>query len=366
MKKMYIELLLIAMVSLLATPVLAKDGDIKICGTIQSINSGQVTLNNVSYQLSSSTEYRNENDQRISRQDFSVGELVELRIRDGRVDELEKEDEAGCGGGSGSDDGSGDDGSGDDSGGKSDRNEQEFCGQIEAISDSSITVGGQTYEITSSTEFESKGGTSISSSALSVGDWVKIELRNGILHEVDFESSSGCRSHKIWSKGSGDDRGDDHGGDRADDSFKRVRLRTKLSSPDDVRTSGRGWTRYESRAKKGKSRDRLSMKVSVVVSNDVPVLFTSTDGSAPQFFAYIQRGTETLAVCEFELDNVARGVAEYKVDLRERSGSFSAKKGYCDVDLSQSGVQNAIPSLTKGDDISVVPMNLETFLVGQL
>lgn len=367
---------------LLPTTGFAKDGDIKICGTIQSIDAAQVTLNNISYPLGSGVEYEDTDGSRLSRSDFLVGELVELRIRNGQVDQLEKEDEANCGGGSiggsdddnssGSDDdsddssddsGKGDDDSSDDSssgsgGSKADR--ERFCGQITAISDSTLTVGQRELEVTAGTEFESRAGTPLTFSAFAVGDFVKVDIRNGALHEVEFDSSSSCRSQKV-----ADSQKSSSSSSTRETSARSKVLKTRLSASDGVLTRARGQAKYKSRAKNGKGKDRFQLKVKIPVPSTFPSLSGVDDARSLQLSAFIQRGSETLAVCELEFDEIEDGVAEYKVDLRESSGSVRAKKGSCDVDLSQTGIQNAVPPLLSGDDITVVPADLSSFLEGQ-
>ena len=67
MKTQYtkIFILLLLLVGVFLQPALAKDDEIRICGIIESIDSTQVTLDGISYPLSSNTEYEDENSNTI-------------------------------------------------------------------------------------------------------------------------------------------------------------------------------------------------------------------------------------------------------------------------------------------------------------
>ncbi|MCB0352584.1 MAG: hypothetical protein KDD64_03640 [Bdellovibrionales bacterium] len=351
MKRSHVYLLAAFAVLIPFSLAQARNGDVKICGTLESIDASQITLNGISYPLDGDVEFESEQSTPIPLSEFSPGELVELRIRDGRVDQVEKESEQHCGGGggSGSSSGSDDNGSGGGNSDDSGKGERErFCGTITALSESSISIGSRAFLVSSSTEFESRSGTRLSISAFSIGDVVKVDVRNGVLHEVEYDSSSGCRSKNSVTSIS------------QSPTIRRMRLKTRLQPSSGATFDAYGSGRYESRAKKGKARDRLTLKVKVLPSGS-----DLSSSSSLQLAAYLQRGNETLAVCELIRDNSSDQVAEYKVDLRERSGSFSAKKGSCDVDLAQLGIQNAIPPLRKGDTITVVPADLSSLVEGQ-
>ncbi len=350
----------------LSSPLYAKDGDIEICGVIESIDSSQVTLNGVSYPLENNTEYEDSDGSNISLNDFSVGELIELRIRNGKVDQLEKEDESNCGGGfggdsSGGDDDDDDDDNSDDSGSGGNENRERVCGKITALTDSTLTVNSQIYTVTQNTEFESKSGDySLTFSAFSLGDFVKLDIRNGSLHEVEpAGSKSTCKSQSI--------KQSNKQSSNSKSTKKRTRLRTKFAAAQGVETSARGWVKLISKAKNGKSTERFKVKVTIPLPSDQPSLSNLNDASELQLTVYIFRGDSLLAQCYPVLDNSSKSTqAHYKVDLREKKGIFQAKKGSCDVDLAQSGTQGAVPSLLKNDEVIVVLPDLSDFLVGTL
>ena len=361
------SILFVCSLILFTSPLYAKDGDIEICGVIESINSSQVTLNGISYPLENDTEYEDANSSPISLNDFSVGELVQLRIRDGKADRLEKEDESNCGGGfgggssgGGGDDNGGDDNS-DDSGSGGNENRERVCGMITALTDSTLTVNSQVYTVTQSTEFESKSGDySLTFSAFSVGDYVKLDIRNGALHEVEpAGSKSTCKSQSI--------KDSNKQSSNSKSTKKRTRLRTKFSAAQGVNTSARGWVKFISKANNGKSTDRFKVKVTIPLPSDHPSLSDLNDASELQLIVYLFRGDVLLGQCYPELDNSSKSAqAHFKVDLREKKGVFQAKKGNCDVDLAQSGTQGAVPSLLKNDEVVVVLPDLSDFLVGTL
>ncbi|MCB0336428.1 MAG: hypothetical protein KDD62_08980, partial [Bdellovibrionales bacterium] len=248
--------------------------------------------------------------------------------------------------------------SSDDKGSDDKGDRSRVCGQIDAISSSSITVDGQVYAITSGTEFESNSGESLSYLAFSVGDFVKLDIRSGSLHEVEFETSASCRSSKVVSSNQKKDQNSS--------TLRRTRLKTKLTASAGVSTSARGQAQYIARAKKGKSRDQFKVKVLVPVPSTNPVLTDSGQASLLNLSVYIQRGVDTLAICTLEFDEVENSMAEYKIDLKEHDGSFRAKKGDCDIDPAQSGTQSGIPSFNSGDTIMVVTEDLSGLLEGQL
>lgn len=344
-------------------PAVASDGEIEICGFIESIDSSQVTLNGVSYPLDEFTEYEDENDNSITVEDFVVGELIELEILNGKVKELEKEDDTYCGDNSSDeeedeedDDENEDDDEEDNDSSK--KKKEKLCGKIAELTSSTITVGNSTYDITSETEFESNSGEDLTLSAFSVGDFVELAIKNGVLHEVEFETSSSCRSKKAKKA--------NRKSDANKSTFKRNRYRTKLLPPTGLTTSAKGFARYMSKAKRGRSKNRFRVKVKIPVPSSIPVLSNEGDAASLQLSVFIKRGTDTLATCLLEFDEVDSGVAEYKIALRERGPKFRAKKGTCDIDLALPGAQNGIPSFNKGDSISIILPDLSTLLEGSL
>lgn len=336
--------------------VLAKDGDVKICGFIVSINENQVTLNGISYQLESDTEYEDANGNVITVNDFAVGELVELKIRDSKVHELEKEDGSTCEDDDDSDDDdSDDDDKNDNSKGKKKR--RKFCGQITDIGSDSITVNNEELEINSETELKSKSGEDLTLSAFSFKDFVKIYIKKGFLLKVQLETTSGCKSFKAKNKNKKKDENAS--------TEKRTLLKLMLRPSEESTVTAKGNVKYFSRAKSGKAKDRLKIRLAIPVPSENPTLENEESASSLQLSAFLQRESENLAVCIFEFDKIEDGVAEYKIDLREKQGNFVAKKGSCDIDPDQPDIQNAVPVLKRGDDITILTDGTTELLSGQ-
>lgn len=154
--------------NLIAKEIEWEADDIEVEGQIDSISQSSLTVNGITFQITSRTEFKD--DLRFS--DLEEGDTVEVdgfRNRSGELvaDEIErKDDEEG-------------------------ENEVEVEGVIEALTGDSITVNGFTFLVTSNTEIEDDDRT-LSLSDLQEGDGVEVEgYRNAsgdlVADEVELE-----------------------------------------------------------------------------------------------------------------------------------------------------------------------------------
>lgn len=105
----------------------------------------------------------------------------------------------------------------------------------------------------------------------------------------------------------------------------------------------KGHVDYKAKTKKGRI-DRIDLKAVVELTpNSTPPLTQTND-----LRLILSDGGIEYAECLLVPENENNEV-EFKLDLRQKKGSFNEKKGSCDVDLLASGVQRDIPVIAVGD-----------------
>lgn len=345
----------------LCTP--AHADEIRICGFLQAINSNGVTVNDITYPLTQSTELKDENDQTITIADFDIGGVVKVEIENGVVDEVEKEAGLSCSSDDnsnsndddeGDDDNSNNDDDGDDDNSNGDDNtnsgpKQRICGSIDAITGADITVKGITYPFTSSTEFESLSGQNISPEAFAVGDFVKIKLVGGILDEVEFENSASCKAYKQSKKAK------KNGFSQTTKTRKDKQRASTISAEPSV--SGKARYRTEATSKLGRDprvTSRFVVNTKILVGEGQPILQSSGQAATLSLQAFITRNGAHMAVCTLVFDEINdEGQAEYKVQLREKRGALIEKKGSCNIDPAAPSGVAGLPAIQSGDIVTV-------------
>lgn len=144
----------------LVQPVFASDDDVETRGFLSAISDTEATVNGVTYILDGSTEYRDINDNPIDKSAFNVGDFVKIKGEYNNsnqliAEELEFEDES------------------DDNGGSTDR--IIVRGIIEAYSNNSITLGGETFKINDRTKFEGLDDQPAGPDDFAVNDIAKVK-----------------------------------------------------------------------------------------------------------------------------------------------------------------------------------------------
>jgi hypothetical protein len=190
----------------------------EVFGAIEALSTASITVGGLTFSITSATEWQVGANHHSSPSLFSVGQAVKVEgfvSASGELVAREVKDQAALNGTGGSDDGF---------------DESELIGTIEALSAESITVGGVTFAIGPTTEWQVGENHHAGPSAFSVGQRVKIEgflNADGTLtaHEVKDEaafagsgSGSGDDDDDDNSGGSGDDEDDDDDDDDDDDN----------------------------------------------------------------------------------------------------------------------------------------------------
>ena len=320
--------------------------EIRICGFLQAIDSNGVTVNDITYPLTQSTELKDENDQIITIADFDIGGVVKVEIENGVVDEVEKESGNSC---SSDDNNNSNDDNDDDDGDSLTGPKQRICGSIDAITGADITIKGITYPFTSSTEFESLSGQNISPEAFAVGDFVKIKLVGGILDEVEFENSASCKAYKQSKKAK------KNGFSQTTKTRKDRQRATTISAEPSV--SGKANYRTVATSRRGldsRVTSRSGVNTKILVGEGQPILQSSGQAATLSLQAFITRNGAHMAVCTLVFDEINdEGQAEYKVQLREKRGALIEKKGSCNIDPAAPGGVAGLPAIQSGDTVTV-------------
>lgn len=174
----------------------AKDSDrnrIEVRGVIAALSESSVQVGSSTFQLTTETEYRDQNDAPISLSAFAIGDLV--KVKGQRVGQnliaLEMEKESDLGGQPGDDDDDSDD-DGDTPDDSSEIDRVIRRGRIDSISAGEITVAETTFAINGSTEYENIDDSAATFGDFSVGDLVKVKgyydgSETLIAIEVEFE-----------------------------------------------------------------------------------------------------------------------------------------------------------------------------------
>lgn len=178
----------------------AGDEDIITRGELTAKTSDTFTVDSVLYQIDSDTEFKDDVDEDISFGSFELGDQVKAKgeFSDGVLvaDSLELEQSSG---------GNSDDDSNDDDDSSTD--EYEIKGLISEISESSITVQGQSFAIDGSTRIVDEEKQSLTTADLAIGDKVEVEFLGG-----DTSLATKIKL-KLDSEDSDDDGSDDDGSD---------------------------------------------------------------------------------------------------------------------------------------------------------
>ncbi len=187
--------------------------EIEIKGVIEAFENGSITVNGITFVITETTKFMDDNGNPVSPQTFAVGAFVEIEGFEGPdgtffAHKIKAEDE------SGEDDGL----------------EIEIKGAIEEIGDGTITVGGKVFVITETTKFLDDNGNPIPFESLQVGTFIEaegVEQADGtviakkfkIEDENEDESGDDNGGDDENEDESGDDNGgDDNGGDIDDDN----------------------------------------------------------------------------------------------------------------------------------------------------
>ncbi|MBL7662110.1 hypothetical protein JNK13_05085 [bacterium] len=241
-------------------------------------------------------------------------------------------------------------------------------GTLAAITENSVTVADLTCPTNRSTEYEDLNGNTIPRSSFNPGDLVKLKCRSGVAHSLEMEDDIGGGS------GSGSGNGGSSGNNKKRSKMKKpLRLSASLSAFEGVPTSARGEAKLRLKNNGSKRDDRFTIEVKVPVPSAVPAANTIGEASALAFTAVISRSGAPYAQCflRYDHETTLNGViaAEHKVDVRDdgkRSRSRTRnKKGSCDVDLNQSGVQRGLPFVKRGDEVVIEDSLSGSILKGQ-
>ncbi|MFN7950625.1 MAG: DUF5666 domain-containing protein [bacterium] len=192
-----------------ATRVKAEDDggvgqdEVELTGTVENLDSASITVRGVTFAIASDTVVTGQRNQPIGIGDLAVGDFVEIEgeTRSGTLTAVRIHVED----------------LGDDTGG-----EVELRGTVDAIDGGSITVGGQVFAITGSTQFRDDDGNAISAGDIQVGQRVEIEgtrdpSGNLVATKVKIEDETGGGGGNAG-PGNGGDDGSSDDGDGNDDS----------------------------------------------------------------------------------------------------------------------------------------------------
>jgi hypothetical protein len=202
--------------------------ELEVKGLISAIDGSSITVGDKTFTLTDSTTWRIGDNRNASPSEFTVGTFVEVEGRtdgsSGWIASKVKTEDDFIGSGSGGDPGTGQGGIG----GGSGIDELEFKGAIEAIDGTSITVNGQTFNITASTTWRIGDNRDASPSAFQVGMFVEItgdlvgDVWNArkvkIEDSVGDDGSDDSSDDGVGDDGSEDSSDDGVGDDGSDDS----------------------------------------------------------------------------------------------------------------------------------------------------
>ena len=207
--------------------------ELEVKGLISAIDASSITVGDKTFALTDSTSWRIGDNRNADPAAFTVGTFVEVEgLTDGNggwIASKVKTEDGLLSSGNSSDPGSGQGGIGTGSG----IDELEFKGAIEAIDGSSITVNGQTFNITDSTTWRIGDNRNASPTEFQVGMFVeitgdlvgdawnarKVKIEDSVGDSGSSDDSAGDDNGGSNS-GSDDSAGDDNGGDNSgsDDS----------------------------------------------------------------------------------------------------------------------------------------------------
>ncbi|ARA91750.1 hypothetical protein AWN76_000260 [Rhodothermaceae bacterium RA] len=184
-------LLMLALPTALPAALRAQTGEIHVEGRIQALTSTTLTVGDVEFMLTDATELRSDLEVSLQWADLQVGWWVEVHgLRAPNATEyVARQVKVKTGSDdNGSDDNGSDDNGSDDNGSGDHDEEVEVTGLIEALTDTSITVVGQTFRVTNRTEVEVHG-VDVPFSMLLVGVLVEVEgvYRDGVLYASEIE-----------------------------------------------------------------------------------------------------------------------------------------------------------------------------------
>jgi hypothetical protein len=90
------------------------------------------------------------------------------------------------------------------------------------------------------------------------------------------------------------------------------------------------------------------------VGEGQPILENSGQAATLSLQAFITRNGAHMAVCTLAFNEINdEGQAEYKVQLREKRGALTEKKGSCNIDPAAPSGVPGLPAIQSGDTITV-------------
>lgn len=245
----------------------------------------------------------------------------------------------------------------------------EARGPLVSLTSTSVTVRALTCTVSSSTEFKDENDKLISPSDFVVGDNVKLKCRGTAAKELERKRNDDNTGDGGDSDGSDDNGGDDKGGSGG--SKKReIELDGRASAVTGVLTSATGKLEYKYKAdEKGRVEIRFEGNVKIPVPSTIPPITDEAAASALGLVLTLTRDGAAFAQCDFAYDGLRtykqnRSRAEFKVDIKQKKGSLQTKKGSCDTDLAQDGIQSGVPTPKKGDKFIVSEESAGSILEG--
>ena len=235
-------------------------------------------------------------------------------------------------------------------------------GALVNLTESSVTVGSLTCNVTSKTEFKNLSGEDILPSAFKTGDDVKLDCRGADAKEIELKASGG---------------GNNGGGDNScgclnkKDKSKEIELNDKAEKVESVLTSASANLRYSyKRNEKGQTDVRFTVNAKIPVPGTVPLVSNSDGADDLSLSIILSRSGSAYANCTLAYDSLSplkksKQNAEYKLDIRQKRASLKTSKGDCDTSLTADGVQSGIPGAKKGDTYVISDSISGSFLQGK-
>lgn len=335
-KMKQLVLFLVILLSLPSMTTLAsasEAGEIEVEGEIELLTETEITVRSTVFQLNSGTEYEGENEEVLSREDFAVGDYVEVEGRKVAGILVAREVEKDSPDDSDDDDDSSDSSSDDDDDGSS----------VDDDDDDSSSADDDDDSFSDDDDNSSDDDDSSSSSA-----------------EKSKKAKKNSETKGQSSKNSG--------------RKVKVKSQLKLSS---LRLQVQ---RNAKLNKKDRGKDRLDVNLKVDLPSTLPAIVNEAAAALADLRITFSREGQAFATCAFaftgrddSLDATDPVRAHFRVKLKARkkpSGDvLTNKNGLCDIDASSSGDQPGIPEIEKGDTYSVYEVTTTAdneFLAGEL